>query len=61
MIQPGIDHIALAVPDFETQLDRLTNAFGMVVDSRFGTFAVLRDPVTGLQGGVEVQLVKYDD
>jgi catechol 2,3-dioxygenase-like lactoylglutathione lyase family enzyme len=28
MITPGIDHIALTVPDLEEQVDRLTSAFG---------------------------------
>ena len=35
MITPGIDHIALTVPDLEEQVDRLTSEFGMVVEARF--------------------------
>ena len=33
MITPGIDHIALTVPDLDEQVDRLTSAFGMVVEA----------------------------
>jgi catechol 2,3-dioxygenase-like lactoylglutathione lyase family enzyme len=32
MITPGIDHIALTVPNLDEQVDRLTSAFGMVVE-----------------------------
>lgn len=49
MIAPGIDHIALTVPDFDAQVERLTNEFGMVVEGRTGFFAVLSDPVSGLK------------
>ena len=57
MITPGIDHIALTVPDLDEQVDRLTSAFGMVVESRFDSFAVLADPVTGLK----FELSRSDD
>ena len=57
MITPGIDHIALTVPDFDGQVDRLTTAFGMVVESRFGSFAVLTDPASGLK----IELSRSDD
>ena len=49
MITPGIDHIALTVPDLDEQVERLTTQFGMVVESRLDFFAVLADPVTGLK------------
>ena len=49
MITPGIDHIALTVPDLDEQVDRLTNEFGMVVESRLDFFAVLADPGSGLK------------
>jgi catechol 2,3-dioxygenase-like lactoylglutathione lyase family enzyme len=46
---PAFDHIALNVPDLDAQVERLTNQFGMVVETRFGDFAVLADPGTGLK------------
>ena len=49
MIAPGIDHIALTVPDLDAQVDRLTSEFGMVVDARFDGFALIRDPASGLK------------
>jgi catechol 2,3-dioxygenase-like lactoylglutathione lyase family enzyme len=49
MSTPGFDHIALTVPDLDAQIERLTNEFGMVVETRFGDFAVLADPGTGLK------------
>jgi hypothetical protein len=49
MTAPAFDHIALTVPDVNEQVDRLVNQFGMVVESRFGDFAVLADPGTGLK------------
>jgi len=49
MITSGIDHIALAVPDVAAQVDRLATAFGMVVQSRIESFALLIDPVSGLK------------
>ena len=49
MITPGIDHIALTVPDLDEQVDRLTNEFGMVVESRLYFFAVLAYPGSGLK------------
>jgi len=49
MIAPGIDHIALTVPDLNDQVDRLTATFAMVVESRTEHFAVLTDPATGLR------------
>ena len=47
MITPGIDHIALTVPDLDEQVDRLTSAFGMVEEVRFDGFALLVDPASG--------------
>jgi catechol 2,3-dioxygenase-like lactoylglutathione lyase family enzyme len=49
MITPGIDHIALTVPDLDAQIDRFTNEFGMVIESRLDFFAVLSDPGSGLK------------
>ena len=57
MIAPGIDHIALTVPDLDAQVDRLVNTFGLVVESRLDVFAVLADPVTGLK----LELSRSDD
>ena len=49
MITPGIDHIALNVPDLDAQIDRLTNAMGLVVEHRFADFALISDPSSGLK------------
>ena len=49
MITPGIDHIALTVPDLDAQVDRLTSAFGMVVEGRTEHFALIADPASGLK------------
>jgi catechol 2,3-dioxygenase-like lactoylglutathione lyase family enzyme len=57
MITPGIDHIALTVPDLDEQVDRLTSAFGMVAESRSEFFALLADPTTGLR----IELGRSDD
>jgi catechol 2,3-dioxygenase-like lactoylglutathione lyase family enzyme len=57
VITPGIDHIALTVPDLDQQVDRLTSAFGMVVESRFEFFALLTDPASGLK----IELSRSED
>ena len=57
MLIPGIDHIALTVPDLDEQVDRLTSAFGMVVQGRFGDFALIADPASGLK----IELSRSDD
>jgi catechol 2,3-dioxygenase-like lactoylglutathione lyase family enzyme len=57
MITPGIDHIALTVPDLDEQVDRLASAFGMDVESRNEFFALLADPSTGLK----IELGRSDD
>ena len=49
MITPGIDHIAMTVPDLDEQVDRLTSAFGMVVEARMDGFALVSDPASGLK------------
>jgi len=49
VITPGIDHIALTVPDLDEQIERLTSAFGMVVDVRSDVFAIVSDPASGLK------------
>ena len=46
---PTFDHIALTVPDLDELIDRLTNAFGMVVEIRTDRFAVVADPASGLK------------
>jgi catechol 2,3-dioxygenase-like lactoylglutathione lyase family enzyme len=57
MITPGIDHIALSVPNLDDQVDRLTSAFGMVVESRFEGFALIADPASGLR----IELSRSED
>jgi catechol 2,3-dioxygenase-like lactoylglutathione lyase family enzyme len=57
MITPGIDHIALTVPDLDAQVDRLTSAFGMVVEGRTDFFALVADPASGLK----LELSRSDD
>src|SRR5437588_12104423 len=57
VITPGLDHIALTVPDLDEQVDRLTSAFGMVVESRFEGFALIADPASGLK----IELSRSDD
>ena len=57
MITPGIDHLALAVPDLDAQVDRLTTAFGMIVEHRFEHFALVTDPTSGLK----LELSRSDD
>lgn len=49
MITPGIDHIALTVPDLDEQVDRLMSSFGMVVEGRSEFFALVADPASGLK------------
>jgi len=49
VITPGIDHIALTVPDLDGQVERLTTAFGMVVEGRYPGFALVADPASGLK------------
>ena len=57
MITSGIDHIALTVPDLDEQVDRFTNAFGMVVEGRTDFFALITDPASGLK----LELSRSDD
>ena len=57
MITPGIDHLALSVPDLDEQVERLTTAFGMVVEHRFEHFALVTDPASGLK----LELSRSDD
>jgi catechol 2,3-dioxygenase-like lactoylglutathione lyase family enzyme len=57
MITPGIDHIALTVPDLDDQVDRLTSEFGMVVEGRTDFFALIADPASGLK----IELGRSDD
>lgn len=46
---PTLDHIAFTVPNLDELVERLTSAFGMVVETRAGHFAVLADPTSGLK------------
>jgi catechol 2,3-dioxygenase-like lactoylglutathione lyase family enzyme len=48
VITPGIDHVALTVPDLAAQVDRLETTFGMTVEMRSDFFALVRDPISGL-------------
>jgi catechol 2,3-dioxygenase-like lactoylglutathione lyase family enzyme len=57
VITPGIDHIAMTVPDLDAQVDRLTSEFGMVVEGRTDFFALLADPASGLK----LELGRSDD
>jgi catechol 2,3-dioxygenase-like lactoylglutathione lyase family enzyme len=57
MITPGIDHIALTVPNLDEQVDRLTRAFGMVAETRLEGFALITDPASGLK----IELSRSDD
>jgi catechol 2,3-dioxygenase-like lactoylglutathione lyase family enzyme len=57
MITPGIDHIALTVPDLDAQVDRLASDFGMIVEGRTDFFAIVADPASGLK----IELSRSDD
>ena len=46
---PTLDHIALAVPNLDELVERLMGAFGMILETRAGPFAVLADPASGLK------------
>lgn len=54
---PGLDHIALAVPNLDEQVERLTSAFGMVVQSRSERHALVADPTSGFK----IELSRSDD
>ena len=43
------DHIAIAVPNLDEEVERLTAAFGMVVQGRAEGYALLADPVSGFK------------
>jgi len=43
---PALDHIALTVPNLDDQVERLSSAFGMMVQLRLEHFAVLVDPAS---------------
>ena len=45
----GFDHIAIAVPDLDHQVERLTQQLGMVVQSRSDRYALISDPVSGFK------------
>src|SRR5947207_2104081 len=46
---PLLDHMALTVPDLDAQVERLTNAFGMVAQFQSEHFALVVDPVSGFK------------
>ncbi len=46
---PSLDHIALTVPNLDALAERLTRAFGMVVEFRSEHFALVADPASGLK------------
>ena len=54
---PAFDHIALTVSDLNEQVERLTGAFGMVVQSRSEGFALVADRSSGLK----LELSRSDD
>ena len=45
----GFDHVALAVPDLDQQVERFTTQMGMVVQSRSERYALLKDPTSGFK------------
>jgi hypothetical protein len=46
---PAFDHIAVAVPDLDGQVERLTTALGMVAQIRFEHFGLVVDPASGFK------------
>jgi len=46
---PAFDHIALATPDLDGLVARLTEDFGMLVETRTPHFAIVVDPGSGLK------------
>jgi hypothetical protein len=57
MNSPALDHIALTVPDLDAQVERLMNAFGMVVQSRSDRYALVVDPASGFK----IELSRSED
>jgi catechol 2,3-dioxygenase-like lactoylglutathione lyase family enzyme len=53
----ALDHIALAVPNLDDQIERLTHAFGMVALLRTEHFAVVIDSGSGFR----FELSRSDD
>jgi catechol 2,3-dioxygenase-like lactoylglutathione lyase family enzyme len=49
MDTPTLDHIAFTTPNLDELVDRLTGAFGMVLEARSEHFALLADPASGLK------------
>jgi catechol 2,3-dioxygenase-like lactoylglutathione lyase family enzyme len=45
----GFDHIALAVPDLDAQVERFSMMMGMVVQSRSDQYALVADPISGFK------------
>ena len=45
----GFDHIALAVPNLDEQVERFTTLMGMVVRSRSERYALVADPASGFK------------
>jgi hypothetical protein len=46
---PTLDHIALTAPNVDELVERLSGAFGMVVEIRSEHFALVTDPTSGLK------------
>ena len=46
---PTLDHIAFTTPNLDALVERLTGAFGMVVEARTEHFAIVADPASGLK------------
>ena len=49
MTTPTLDHIAFTTPNLAELVERLTGAFGMVVEFKSEQFALLADPASGLK------------
>ena len=54
---PAFDHIALTVPNLDEQVERLTVAFRMLIQSRSERYALVADPVSGFK----IELNRSDD
>ena len=54
---PALDHLALKVPNLDEQIELLTGSFGMEVQLRMGSFAVVVDT----RSGFKLELSASDD
>ena len=46
---PAFDHVALAIPNLDEQVERLTTMLGFVVDRRSEHYALVSDPASGIK------------